>query len=168
MSRSFSINGTLTMRMLVACLAISLCACESGKPPVASSDTSNAKADVTVDTVHAIAETTSAPAAIEKFEIVSPKGGDTLVEGHTYVIRWTAGTVRHINLGSAIGGHDKGLMLNNAPAHPDSLTWKVPVGFVTGFGQPSSDQIRLRLENADSAGQWVETKPFVVTGAARR
>jgi len=109
---------------------------------------------------------TPTPPPGETFSLISPTAGDTLVEGRTYTIRWTAGRVKHINLGAAMGGHDKGLLINNAPAHPDSLRWKVPVGFVTGFGPPSSNQIRLRLENADSTSQWVESKPFVITGAA--
>jgi hypothetical protein len=96
-----------------------------------------------------------------------PGTGDTLVEGQTYTIRWVSAPARRINLGAAMGGHDKGLLLANAPAGLDSLVWTVPVGFVTGFGPSSSNQIRLRLENADSADQWVETGPFVITGVPR-
>jgi hypothetical protein len=55
-----------------------------------------------------------------------------------------------------------------APAEPESLVWKVPVGFVTGFGVASSDQVRLRLEDADSAGNYVEAGPFTVRGVGRR
>jgi hypothetical protein len=65
-----------------------------------------------------------------------------------------------------MGGKDKGYLLTNAPAGLDSLLWTVPLGFVTGFG-PSSSRVRLRLENADSTSQWVETEPFVITGAQR-
>jgi hypothetical protein len=67
-----------------------------------------------------------------------------------------------------MGGHDKGLLLSNAPAGLDSLVWTIPVGFVTGFGPSSSDQIRLRLTNADSTDQWVEVGPFVIVGAGSR
>jgi hypothetical protein len=96
----------------------------------------------------------------------APRAGDTLVEGHSYVIRWSAPAGTRINLGAAMGGKDKGLLLVGAPARPDSLVWRVPVGFVTGFGVASSDQVRLRLEDADSAGRYVETGPFTVTGAS--
>lgn len=101
----------------------------------------------------------------EEFAFRSPTAGDTLVEGQTYTIRWVAAPARRTNLGAVMGGHDKGFLLTNAPAGLDSLVWTVPVGFVTGFGPSSSDQIRLRLENADSTDQWVETGPFVITGA---
>jgi hypothetical protein len=98
--------------------------------------------------------------------LVSPRAGDTLVEGHSYVIRWSAPAGTRINLGVAMGGKDKGMLLVGAPARPESLVWRVPVGFVTGFGVASSDQVRLRLEAADSAGQsYVETGPFTIAGA---
>ena len=112
--------------------------------------------------------TSHAPPAREEFAFRSPAAGDTLVEGRTYTIRWVSVPARRIDLGAAMGGHDKGFLLTAAPAGLDSLVWTVPVGFVTGFGPSSSDQIRLRLENADSNAQWVETGPFVITGAPRR
>ncbi|MFN2570049.1 MAG: hypothetical protein ABR537_00350 [Gemmatimonadales bacterium] len=102
------------------------------------------------------------------FAFHTPNAGDTLVEGRTYTIRWVSTPARRINLGAAMGGHDKGLLLIGAPAGVDSLVWTVPIGFVTGFGPSSSDQIRLRLENADSTDEWVETGRFVVRGAAPR
>jgi hypothetical protein len=101
------------------------------------------------------------------FAFRSPTAGDTLVEGRTYTIRWASVPARRINLGAVMGGHDKGYLLTNAPAGLDSLVWTVPVGFVTGFGPSSSNQVRLRLENADSTDQWVETGPFVIRGAPR-
>ena len=107
-------------------------------------------------------------AALPAFALRSPVAGDTLVEGRTYTIRWVSVPARRINLGAVMGGHDKGFLLNNAPAGLDSLVWTVPVGFVTGFGPSSSDQVRLRLENADSTDQWVETGPFVIRGVPRQ
>jgi len=109
----------------------------------------------------------SAPVSQGGFAFRSPAAGDTLVEGRTYTIRWVSPPGRRINLGAVMGGKDKGFLLTNAPAGLDSLAWTVPVGFVTGFGPSSSDQVRLRLENADSTDQWVETGPFVITGAPR-
>ena len=111
-------------------------------------------------------ERQSAPQGVFAFR--SPRAGDTLVEGRTYTIRWTSSPGRRINLGAVMGGHDKGFLLTNAPAGLESLVWTVPVGFVTGFGPSSSNQVRLRLENADSTDQWVETGPFVITGAPMR
>jgi hypothetical protein len=101
----------------------------------------------------------SAPLAL-----LFPRAGDTLREGQSYVIRWSAPADRRINLGAVMGGKDKGMLLVRAPTRPDSLVWKVPVGFVTGFGVKSSDQVRLRLEDADSAGWYAEAGPFTVVG----
>jgi hypothetical protein len=151
------------MRLIYFSVLLPL-ACTNNKQDNSPVDTPRASAPQS--TRMSTPDTMAPPKQIEKLALVSPGAGDTLVEGRTYVIRWTAGSVRHINIGAAMGGHDKGLILNNAPAHPDSLSWKVPIGFVTGFGPRSSNQIRLRLENADSTDQWVESKPFVITGAA--
>jgi hypothetical protein len=105
------------------------------------------------------------PASREEFAFRRPTPGDTLVEGRTYTIRWVSVPARRINLGAVMGGHDKGFLLTNGPAGLDSLVWTVPIGFVTGFGPSSSNQVQLRLENADSTDQWVQTGPFVITGA---
>jgi hypothetical protein len=101
------------------------------------------------------------------FGFRSPTTGDTLVEGRTYTIRWTTAPTTRINLGVVMGGHDMGHLLMNAPTGVDSVVWTVPIGFVTGFGPLSSNQVRLRLENADSIEQWAQTGPFVITGARR-
>ena len=90
------------------------------------------------------------------------------MEGRSYVIRWQAPAGTRVNLGAAMGGKDRGMLLTNAPADPDSLVWTVPVGWITGFGPLSSDQVRLRLENADSDAQWTEAGPFTILGTAPR
>ena len=86
------------------------------------------------------------------------------MEGGRYMIRWMAPDTMRINLGAAMGGKDRGLLLSNVPATPDSLAWSIPRGFVSGFGVASSDQVRLRLENAANPEQWTEAGPFTVTG----
>ncbi len=102
------------------------------------------------------------------FAITAPRAGDTLAEGRRYVIHWMAPDTMRINLGAAMGGKDKGLLLSNVPAAPDSLAWTIPVGFVSGFGVGSSDQVRLRLENAANPDQWTEVGPFTVTATVTR
>jgi hypothetical protein len=98
------------------------------------------------------------------FVILSPKAGDTLTEGAKYVIRWTTPQGMRINLGAAMGGHDKGYLLSDAPSAPDSLAWLVPVGFVTGFGLNASSDMRLRLEDASDPAHYVEAGPFTIVG----
>ena len=102
------------------------------------------------------------------FAITSPKAGDTLVEGQTYQITWLAPDSFRINVGAVMGGKDMGMILTNVAAHSGSASWTVPNGFVTGFGPASSDQVRLRMENAADPEQWTEAGPLVVRGAAPR
>lgn len=101
------------------------------------------------------------------FALLSPHAGDTLLEGQSYVVRWVAPDSFRINLGAVMGGKDRGYLLADAPATPDSLVWTVPEGFVTGFGMPASDLMRLRLENAADPNQWTEAGPFTIRGAPR-
>jgi hypothetical protein len=119
-------------------------------------------------TEHDLLDTSPPAQGASPLALLSPRAGDTLVEGETYVIRWSAPAGMRINLGAAMGGKDKGMLLVRAPAQPESLVWKIPVGFVTGFGVASSDQVRLRLEDADSAGHYVEAGPFTVGGVGGR
>ena len=119
-------------------------------------------------TEHDLRDISSPAQGAGPLALLSPQAGDTLVEGETYAIRWSAPAGMRINLGAAMGGKDKGMLLVRAPAQPESLMWKIPVGFVTGFGVASSDQVRLRLEDADSAGNNVEAGPFTVNGVGRR
>lgn len=109
-----------------------------------------------------VATADSTPPAV--FAILTPTANDTLVEGSTFVIRWSAPGIAKINLGAAMGGHDKGYLLTDASAVPDSLAWQVPVGFVTGFGPSASSDIRLRLEDAGDPNHYVEAGPFTIVG----
>jgi hypothetical protein len=105
----------------------------------------------------------SAPAPAAAMRILAPVAGERWVEGTTHVIRWTASAPR-INLGAAVGGKDKGHLLLDAPSMPDSLTWDVPVGFVTGFGPDSATDVRIRLEDAADPTRFVISDPFTITG----
>lgn len=111
-------------------------------------------------TVDSVASADSVPPDV--FAILAPTTRDTLVEGSTFVIRWRAPGIAKINLGAAMGGHDKGYLLNGAPSVPDSLVWPIPVGFVTGFGPTASSDMRLRLEDAGDPAHYVETGPFTI------
>lgn len=102
------------------------------------------------------------------FAITSPRAGDTLIEGQTYQITWLAPDSFRINIGAAMGGKDRGMILTNVTARSGSASWSVPTGFVTGFGPSSSDRVRLRMENAADPEQWTEAGPFVVRGASPR
>lgn len=95
-------------------------------------------------------------------EILSPAGTDTLVEGRTHVIRWTASGVQTLDIGAAIGGKDKGHLGIGIPATPDTLVWTVPEGFVSGVGLVASSNARLLFESRDPEGARAESEPFTI------
>ncbi|HEU4800858.1 MAG TPA: hypothetical protein VFS94_09505 [Gemmatimonadales bacterium] len=100
--------------------------------------------------------------SIPTIEILSPAGTDTLVEGRTHVIRWTASGVQTLDIGAAIGGKDKGHLGIAIPASPDTLVWTVPEGFVSGVGLEASSNARLMFESRDPAGAHAESEPFTI------
>ncbi len=95
-------------------------------------------------------------------EILSPVGTDTLVEGRTHVIRWTASGIQTLDIGAAVGGKDKGHLGIAIPASPDTLAWTVPEGFISGFGLEASSDARLVLESRDPEGASAESEPFTI------
>jgi len=64
-----------------------------------------------------------------------------------------------------MGGKDKGHLAMGLAPGVDSLVWRVPAGFVTGFGIGRADNLRLRLENAENLEQFVDSDTFTVFGA---
>jgi hypothetical protein len=106
----------------------------------------------------------SGPAVQHPARVVAPSTGTVWVEGQTYLIRWENLSWDKVHISAAVGGKDKGHLAFNYPARVDSLTWTVPAGFVTGFGPASSNQVRIRLEDAADPTRFVESAAFTVRG----
>ncbi|HEY0351781.1 MAG TPA: hypothetical protein VGC48_06635 [Gemmatimonadales bacterium] len=98
--------------------------------------------------------------------VLRPAAGDTWVEGETYTIRWQADSIARVNVGLALGGKDKGHAALDLPAATDSLRWRVPPGFVSGFGIQRSDNVRIRVEDARDPTHFADSPPFTIV--ARR
>lgn len=96
-------------------------------------------------------------------EILAPAAGDVWKEGETHTIRWRARGIDRVNLGMALGGKDKGHVAFNLPASRDSLSWRVPEGFVSGFGIDRSDQMLLRIEDATDPARYADSPRFTIT-----
>lgn len=96
---------------------------------------------------------------------LSPRAGDVWLEGSVQVVRWKAPWSTRVHVEAAMGGKDKGHLAMNLDPGVDSLVWRVPDGFVTGFGIGRAENVRLRLENAEDATQFVDSDTFTVTGA---
>ena len=94
--------------------------------------------------------------------VLRPAAGDIWTEGESYTIRWrVAGTAR-VNVGFALGGKDKGHAALDLPASTDSLRWRVPSGFVSGFGLQRSDDARVRVEDARDPTRFAESPAFTI------
>ncbi len=87
--------------------------------------------------------------------VISPNGGEFWREGETHQIRWKAVGVKRVCISVGIGGKDKGLIVDDEcriDAKLGSVSWKIPKGFVTGFGISSADNARVLIfdpENPD-------------------
>jgi hypothetical protein len=107
-------------------------------------------------------EASEATGAAATLAVVTPAAGDVWKEGETYTIRWRAPGVDRVNLGVAVGGKDKGHVAFNLPASRDSLRWRVPEGFVSGFGIDRSAEVRIRIEDARDPARYADSPRFVI------
>jgi hypothetical protein len=94
--------------------------------------------------------------------VLQPEAGDIWTEGESYTIRWRAPGTARVNVGLAMGGKDKGHPALDLPASTDSLRWRVPNGFVSGFGLQRSDAVRVRVEDARDPAQFAESPSFTI------
>jgi hypothetical protein len=99
--------------------------------------------------------------------VLRPAAGEIWTEGHSYTIRWRATGISRVGVGLALGGKDKGHVALDLPGSVDSLRWLVPDGFVSGFGLNSSDQVRVRVENAADPGQFAESPRFTIQAGVK-
>ena len=99
--------------------------------------------------------------------VLRPVRNEIWMEGESYTIRWRAVGIARVNVGFALGGKDKGHAALDLPASIDSLRWRVPKGFVTGFGVQRSDHARVRVEDARDPKQFAESPSFTILAAER-
>ncbi len=97
--------------------------------------------------------------------VLLPVGGDVWTEGKSYTIRWRTADVARVNVGFALGGKDKGHAALDLPASMDSLRWRVPAGFVSGFGLRRADNVRVRVEDAVDPTRFAESPSFSIVAA---
>ena len=78
--------------------------------------------------------------------ILFPKTGNICFEGEFCPIVWKSTFKGPICIESAIGGHDTGILNDCAtPASRGFYLWYIPKGYVTYFGIPGSDDVRVVL-----------------------
>jgi hypothetical protein len=100
--------------------------------------------------------------------VLRPSAGEIWTEGESYTIRWRATGIARVNVGLALGGKDKGHAALDLPGTTDSLRWRVPIGFVSGFGLPRADDVYVRVEDARDPTRFADSPSFTVVAPATR
>jgi hypothetical protein len=99
--------------------------------------------------------------------VLRPAAGEVWTEGQSYTIRWRAVGIARLNVGLALGGKDKGHAGLDLPGSSDSLRWRVPDGFVSGFGLRRSSDIRVRVEDARDPTRFAESQSFTIVAPGK-
>ena len=103
---------------------------------------------------------------IPTIKIISPKGGEVWIEGKTYDITWDSLGIEKISISAVMGGHDLGEIAVGINATADRYSWTIPLGKVSSFGQSSSNNVRIRIEDDKNPNIYSENQsPFTITSA---
>jgi len=100
-------------------------------------------------------------------QIISPRGGEVWTEGETRRIRWRSEGIERVGIAVAVGGKDRGHLTGagGIGARSGHFDWTIPGGFVTGFGVPRSDQVRVMVYDLDRPSLSRVSGPFTIRGA---
>jgi hypothetical protein len=95
--------------------------------------------------------------------LLSPNAKTVCYEGEECEIRWVTEERGKLCIEAAVGGHDKGILNDCAtPARRGRWLWRVPRGFVSGFGPTISREVRIALYPAEREGERVVSPPFTI------
>jgi hypothetical protein len=90
-------------------------------------------------------------------------------EGKTYEITWESQGVDNVYIAVAVGGKDKGLLEQGGKSTIDAkkgkIAWNIPVGFITGFGVPRSDRVRIMIFDIKNSAISSVSDYFMIEGA---
>jgi hypothetical protein len=101
--------------------------------------------------------------------LIAPRGGEVWEEGKTYEIRWESQGIDAVYISVAVGGKDKGLLEQEGNSKIDAkkgmIAWNIPVGFITGFGIPRSDRVRIMVFDIQNSAISSVSDYFTIEGA---
>ncbi len=106
------------------------------------------------------------PTVTSTINILSPNGGESLIEGNTYDITWKSSEVVKVNITAASGGKDLGGIVFGADAKLGKYSWKISTGFISGFGITKSDLMKIRIYNAENYNIYDENDNYFSIVAA--
>jgi hypothetical protein len=101
-------------------------------------------------------------------KLLSPNGGEVWTEGNTYSIRWLSSGVKHIRITVAVGGKDRGHIGagETIDAHKCCYSWKIPLGFISGFGALKAENVRLMIYDVERNSLFdLSDEPFSIAAA---
>lgn len=145
------------LRQMPLVLCACILACDHPGPPRKAAQEPASAPDI---------ETSGIGRSVSPLVIVRPSQAEVWREGQTYTIRWRAASVDRVNVAVALGGKDKGHLAFGIAASRDSLEWQIPSGFVSGFGIARSDNVRVRIEDADNPARYADSSPFTIMASA--
>ncbi len=97
-------------------------------------------------------------------KIVSPTSGDVWHEGQTYTIKWKGFKEGIICIAVLIGGHYAGIINSCSNcALEGKFKWKIPKGFVTGFGEKKDDFVRIAIYYEDNESNCTYSNYFTIS-----
>jgi hypothetical protein len=112
---------------------------------------------------------TTTPSTRPFIKLISPHEGEVWAEGKTYEITWESQGVDNVYISVAVGGKDKGLLedggKNTIDAKKGMIAWNIPVGFITGFGVPRSDRVRIMIFDIKNSAISSVSDYFMIEGA---
>ncbi len=97
-------------------------------------------------------------------KIISPKKGIAWYEGKTYAIRWKGFNEGIVCIAVLIGGHYAGIInsCNNCVLE-GKFQWKIPKGFVMGFGESKDNRVRIVIYYKDNESNYKFSDYFTIS-----
>ncbi|SNZ03486.1 hypothetical protein SAMN06265182_0392 [Persephonella hydrogeniphila] len=98
-------------------------------------------------------------------KIISPDRNSFWVEGRSYKIKWKGDIKGKICISVLMGGKDRGTINDcKTDFSQKSFIWKIPEGFVTGFGINMENSMRIILFRRDNPEKFYKSDFFTISG----
>ncbi len=97
-------------------------------------------------------------------KITSPTSSAVWHEGKTYTIKWKGFKEGIVCIAVLIGGHYAGIINScNNCALEGKFRWKIPKGFVTGFGENKNNKVRIVIYYKDNESEYKLSDFFTIS-----
>lgn len=101
----------------------------------------------------------------EEIEIIFPSKNTILVEGKQYTIKWKSDVEGKACISVLMGGKDRGIINDcQTDFSEGQYSWKIPEGFVTGFGINMDRNMRIAIFKKENPENIFYSDYFTVSG----